>query len=194
MARWLRRTAYTVAITLLGAAAASGGVLAWRSLNPPPMAIAVSHAPTSKDDAPQLAPGDPRPQFALPDLEGVRRDVSEWDGRLLLVNFWATWCPPCLEEIPAFVRLQADYEDRGVQFLGIAIDSGDNVRQFAGEHAMNYPTLVGQAEGIELSKRFGNGVGALPYTVVVARDGRVLVMHHGVLDEGQARDLIERHL
>ena len=190
--RWLGRTLYTAAITLLAAAAASGGVLAWRSINPPSAQLAVSHAPAQSGDA--LAPGDLRPDFTLPDVDGTPRAVSEWDGRLLFINFWATWCPPCLEEIPTFVRLQQEFEGKGVQFLGVAIDGAENVRGFAAEHAMNYPSLIAKMEGIELTQRFGNRIGALPYTVVVGRDGRVLVMHHGVLDEQQVRELIQTHL
>jgi len=194
MARhWPGRVLYTAAITLLAAAAASGGVLAWRSINPPSAQLAVTHAPDAAADA-ELAPGERRPDFTLPDVDGAARSVSEWDGRLLFINFWATWCPPCLEEIPGFVRLQQEFGAGGVQFLGVAIDSVENVRAFAAEHAMNYPSLIARMEGIELTKRFGNRIGALPYTVVVGRDGNVLAMHHGVLDEKQIRELIARHL
>ena len=141
----------------------------------------------------QLAVGDTRPEFSLPDTNGISRSITEWDGKLLIINFWATWCPPCLEEIPAFVRLQAEYGAQGVQFLGIALDSKENVRSFVVEHAVNYPSLYGQRESIELSKRYGNAVGALPYTVVVARDGKVLATHHGLFEEAAVRALIEEH-
>jgi len=190
---WFGRALYTAAITLLAAAAASGGVLAWRTINPPSALIAVTHAP-APDAGAELTVGERRPDFTLPDLDGTPRSVAEWDGRLLFVNFWATWCPPCLEEIPTFVRLQQEFGPAGAQFLGIAVDSAENVQRFAADHGMNYPSLVGQAEGIELTRRFGNRIGALPYTVVVGRDGNVLVMHHGILHEDQVRELIARHL
>ncbi|MCP4044224.1 MAG: TlpA family protein disulfide reductase, partial [Gammaproteobacteria bacterium] len=65
--------------------------------------------------------GKPRPEFSLNDLTGTPRRVREWDGRLLFVNFWATWCPPCLREIPTFIELQDRYGSRGLQFLGVAV-------------------------------------------------------------------------
>ena len=164
----------------------------WRSLNPPSAQLAVKHAPAEAGG--ELAPGDRRPDFTLPDLDGTPRSVSEWDGQLLFINFWATWCPPCLEEIPTFVRVQQEFQGKGVQFLGVAIDGADKVRGFAAEHSMNYPSLVAQMEGIELTQRFGNRIGALPYTVVVGRDGHVLVMHHGIFEEQQLRELIASHL
>lgn len=187
-----RRIAFTGAIIMIAAAAASAGVLAWRALNPPPVELVVGPSPPAPGPA-ALQEGDRRPDFTLPDTENVPRSVSEWDGRLLFINFWATWCPPCLEEIPAFVRLQDEYAARGVQFLGVALDDEQNVRRFMAEQRMNYPSLHGERDAIALGKRYGNRVGALPYTVLVAPDGTVLLMHHGILHEDDARRLIERY-
>ena len=187
----VRRLAFTGAIIVLAAAAASAGVLAWRSLNPAPVAVVVSSAATPAPA--ELTAGDRRPDFTLPDTEGVLRSVSEWDGKLLFINFWATWCPPCLEEIPAFVRLQAAYAARGVQFLGVALDDVDNVRRFMAQQRMNYPSLHGERDAIALGKRYGNRIGALPYTVLVGPDGTVLRTHQGILEETEARRLIEEH-
>jgi thiol-disulfide isomerase/thioredoxin len=193
-----KRVVFTLAVTVLAAAAGSAGVLMWRAFNPPPVAIGLNPVspPTSTRATPvppKLAVGDRRPDFSLADTNGVIRSIAEWDGKLLFINFWATWCPPCLEEIPTFVRLQGEYAAHGVQFLGIALDSEENVRNFLIEYAVNYPSLYGQREAIELSKRYGNSLGALPYTVVVSRDAKVIATHHGVLDEAAARALIENN-
>ncbi len=200
MSPLLQRIAFTGAIIVLAAAAASGGVLAWRTLFPSPVQLAVSPAPPPATALPgpaeesTLAVGDPRPDFSLADLDGRMRSLSEWDGKLLVVNFWATWCPPCLEEIPGFVRLQQEYGPRGLQFLGVALDSPQNVREFMDTHQMNYPSLHGERDAIVASKLMGNRIGALPYTVAIGRDGRVLLMHQGILEQEQAARFIERNL
>ena len=183
-----------VVVIVLAASAGSAGVLLWRNFNPPaePEARVPPVSLTNdRKQAPALSVGDRRPDFSLPDVDGVEQSVAQWDGQLLLINFWATWCPPCLAEIPVFVRLQAEFAAHGVQFLGVALDNADNVRAFQTEHAMNYPSLHGQRDAISLSKRYGNSIGALPYTVVVARDGSVITMHHGEIAEADVRQLIE---
>lgn len=190
----IKRLAFTVVVMVLAASAGSAGVLLWRNFNPPTEPVArVPVAPVTNDrkQAPSLSVGDRRPDFSLPDVDGVEQSVAQWDGQLLLINFWATWCPPCLAEIPIFVRLQAEFAAHGVQFLGVALDNAENVRAFQTKHAMNYPSLHGQRDAISLSKRYGNSIGALPYTVVVARDGSVITMHHGDIAEADVRQLIE---
>jgi peroxiredoxin len=196
-----KRAVFMLLVTVLAAAAGSAGVLAWRTFNPPPVQVSGPRGVAATAPVPVPAPlptglavGEQRPEFSLPDTDGVMRSVSEWDGKLLVINFWATWCPPCLEEIPAFVRLQDRYREQGVQFVGIALDSVENVREFMAEHAMNYPSLPGQGDAIELGKRYGNTVGALPYTVAVSRQGKVLLTHYGLFDEAMAKALIEENL
>jgi len=141
-----------------------------------------------------LAPGTPRPEFVLPDLEGHPRQVSEWDGRVLVVNFWATWCPPCLREIPHFIDLQTRYRDQGLVFVGIAIDEPGAVRELVQQLGVNYPVLLGDAEASEVSVRYGNALGGLPYTVVLDRQGRVALTHTGEVPiarlEGVVRPLL----
>ena len=136
----------------------------------------------------------PRPEFWLPDVDGRRHGVAEWDGTLLVMNFWATWCPPCLHEIPVFIALQERYADRGVQFLGVAIDDAPKVRAFAEEMGLNYPTLHGQLDAIEVMTAYGNKSGGLPFTVVIDRTGHIVARHPGELNEAEAVRLIEAFL
>jgi len=134
--------------------------------------------------------GEPSPDFSLMDVSGQRRNISEWKGKVLAINFWATWCPPCLEEIPHFIKLQDKYEHQGLQFLGIALESVDKVLGFANEHGINYPLLVGEQEVIELAGKFGNYSGGLPYTVILDRNGHISFIKKGSLSVTEAEQVI----
>jgi peroxiredoxin len=117
--------------------------------------------------------GKTRPEFAMMDIEGNIRNIKDWDGQIVLLNFWATWCPPCLEEIPDFIEIQQDLDKRGFQIIGIAVDNEENVREFANEMEMNYPVLAGEMEAIELSQRYGNTIGGLPFSAIIDKNGKV---------------------
>ncbi len=134
--------------------------------------------------------GESRPDFSLPDINGRSRSVSEWEGKVLAVNFWATWCPPCLHEIPAFVLLQSRYEAKGLQFVGIALHKAEEVKQFVMDNHMNYPVLTGELEVIKLARALGNRSGALPYTVIIDRDGLIAYVKPGPLSTEQAERMI----
>ncbi|MCI0401255.1 MAG: TlpA family protein disulfide reductase [Gammaproteobacteria bacterium] len=134
--------------------------------------------------------GTRRPDFTLPDLKGTARNVGEWDGKVLAVNFWATWCPPCQEEIPEFIELQKEYGPRGLQFVGIAIDDLDSVRDFAQKMEVNYPILIGEQDAIQVATTFGNTIGALPYIAIVDRTGRIVFARRGALSRDEAIKVI----
>jgi thiol-disulfide isomerase/thioredoxin len=121
------------------------------------------------------------PTFTLTDLAGVPQNSEQWLGKVVLINFWATWCPPCLEEMPGFVELQERYGPRGFQAVGIAIDEKEAVKAMSDSLGVNYPVLIGENEAISLSSRLGNHFGALPYSVVVDRKGRVQFIRPGAL-------------
>ena len=118
--------------------------------------------------------GEPRPAFALPDLDGEQRSIAEWDGQVVLLNFWASWCPPCRREIPAFIDVQEDYRDQGLRIVGIAIDERQAVVDFTDPMGVNYPILLGGDEGIGIAESYGNRMGVLPYTVLIDRDGHIV--------------------
>ena len=138
--------------------------------------------------------GRHRPEFTLPDLDGQMRSISEWDGQVIALNFWATWCPPCLKEVPEFVSLQEKYQAAGLQFVGVALQRPEEVREFVAEHGMNYPVLTGELEVIKLAESYGNHIGALPYTVIIDRSGQVAHVKPGVLPTEEAESIINRLL
>jgi len=134
-----------------------------------------------------------RIEFAAVDLNGQMRNIKEWDGQLIFLNFWATWCPPCKKEIPDFIELQKAYGDQGLQFIGVAIDNEHAVAEFADNMGINYPSLIVEADGISLAKRYGNTVGALPYTVIINRDGEISDTIVGELSKIDAKKILEKH-
>ena len=117
--------------------------------------------------------------WSFTDLHGERIPLERWRGRLLVVNFWATWCSPCLREIPTFIDLQTRYGDRGLQFVGIALDQSEAVAPFVTDQAMNYPVLIGEDDVVRFMQSLGNSIGGLPYTAVIGADGAVLLTHQG---------------
>jgi thiol-disulfide isomerase/thioredoxin len=126
----------------------------------------------------------------LTDLQGNPLALEQWRGRVLVVNFWATWCTPCREEIPLFIRFQEKHGGNGLQFVGIAIDQRDKVQSFAQEFGMNYPILLGGMDSVELSRRAGNRLGALPFTVIIDRGGKIVSVELGVVKESKLESLV----
>ena len=116
---------------------------------------------------------------------------SEWQGKVVALNFWATWCPPCRDEIPHFVELQQHYAREGLQFVGVALQEADEVRDFLLEFNVNYPSLVGADDVLQLAKALGNGIGALPYTVIIDRQGNVAFTKRGALSKAEAESVIQ---
>lgn len=133
-----------------------------------------------------VLPGDTIQQGAkailaanLPDIQGENQVVSQWLGNVMVVNFWATWCTPCREEIPEFIEAQTKFRDQGLVFVGIAIDQVDKVKMFSQEFDINYPVLVGGLNTWSLLEAAGNRQSALPYTVVINRSGEIVETYLG---------------
>jgi len=127
----------------------------------------------------------------LPDLTGNRATLEQWRGKVLVVNFWASWCPPCREEIPGLLRIQQRFAANGVQVVGIAVDSVAKSSQAANEMGISYPVLVAEIQILDLTRRLGNRVGALPFTVVLDREGRLVATHLGLLREAELERLVK---
>jgi len=128
--------------------------------------------------------------LSLPDTAGQAQSLSQWKGKVLVVNFWATWCAPCREEMPEFVKAQRELGPKGLQFVGIAIDQRDKVAEFVQELNVNYPALIGGFDVMELSRTLGNRLVALPFTVILDRNGHVAHTQLGPLKPGQLRAIV----
>lgn len=132
-----------------------------------------------------------RPDFTLPDIDGIQRTVSTWDGKVLVLNFWASWCEPCLREIPAFVDLQNTYGEQDLQFVGIAVEDIQPVREFLDVIPINYPILVHPRDTIPVAEAYGNEFGILPYTVILNRDGEIAHTQLGAISHEEAEEIIK---
>ncbi|MGH8751355.1 MAG: TlpA family protein disulfide reductase [Burkholderiales bacterium] len=127
---------------------------------------------------------------SLPDLYGQKQNLSRWRGKVLVVNFWATWCPPCREEIPEFIKFQDQYRERGLLFVGVAVDKKDAVAAYAKEVGINYPVLLGELDAMELSRKAGNHAGALPFTTILDRNGKIVSSQLGGLTVPKLKAII----
>ena len=132
--------------------------------------------------------------FTLPDLEGKMRSLSEWRGKVIVLNFWATWCPPCREEIPLFTALQKKHPDGDLQVIGVAIDEKTAVLMFRQFVRMNYPVLLSDDATLKLVAQYGNRMGSLPYTVIIDRNGSIVARKLGEINQLELNSLVQPHL
>lgn len=132
--------------------------------------------------------------FSLPDNTGKNHAISEWQHKIRVINFWATWCPPCREELPTLVDLQKQYADKNVQIIGIAIDDAEPVAKFLSSLPVNYPMLVAGQAGIELAYSLGNFASAIPYTLIVDKENKVVFQHSGEISKEQLKKAIDEVL
>jgi len=130
--------------------------------------------------------------LSLPNEAGKLQSLGQWRGKVLVVNFWATWCAPCREEMPEFIRAQSRYGPQGLQFVGIAVDDADKVERFAKELGLNYPALIGGYGAVELSKTLGNRLAALPFTIVLDRQGSIFLTQLGPIKPNQLQSIIDK--
>lgn len=114
-----------------------------------------------------------------PDAAGHAQALNQWRGKLTVVNFWATWCPPCREEMPELSQLQEQYRERGVIVLGISTDDVAKIREFGQEIKVSYPLLAGNDDAMNIAASLGNDKGVLPYTAIVKADGTVVKTYFG---------------
>jgi thiol-disulfide isomerase/thioredoxin len=126
--------------------------------------------------------------------DGKSVETKEWRGKVLVVNFWASWCPPCVEEMPTLDKLQAEFKSQNVLFVGIGIDSPSNIREFLEKTPVSYPIVIGGLEGSNISKQMGNAQGALPYTVIINAQGKATSSKLGKISEEELRSVIKSAL
>lgn len=149
--------------TVAGAAALAGAGLAWR----------MQAGRTAPVAAPSLPTGLDLWQLNFISPEGASVKMTTFRGRPLLLNFWATWCPPCVEELPLINSFYAENLAKGWQVLGLAVDQADPVKRFLDKMLLKFPVALAGMPGIELSKSLGNLTGSLPFTVVIGADGQI---------------------
>ena len=166
------RRALLVGAVVAAGAATLGAWLGWRRLSPG----------AGADGAVATLLG-----LTLPDAQGRAFDFARFAGRPLVVNFWATWCPPCVEEMPELSALHDELGPKGLQMVGIGIDTAPKIADFARTRPMSYPLVVAGLGGTEIGRQLGNTAGALPYTVQLNRQGGVAHRILGRVDIARLR-------
>jgi thiol-disulfide isomerase/thioredoxin len=127
----------------------------------------------------------------FPDLKGNSRSLTEWRGKVVVLNFWATWCAPCREEIPMLMDIRRKYALNGVEIIGIAIDMEAKVAEYVKEMKIDYPILIADAGGLELMRLLGNKASGLPYNVLLDREGSPRGRKLGALHQEELEKLLE---
>ena len=146
---------------------------------------------TTPDPKVELTPVIDQP---LIDLTGSVRHLREWRGKVLLVNFWATWCAPCREEIPLIQQARERYKDREFEVIGVAIDEEQSVAEYRNALAIEYPLLLVQGDPMGFLSSFGDEQGVLPHSAILGRKGEILATHTGPLTSDQLEQFIYTHL
>ncbi|MDE0005828.1 MAG: TlpA disulfide reductase family protein [Rhodospirillaceae bacterium] len=153
-------------------------------------AVVPGNTPDGAEHAGASVLADTLPEFELEDLAGETRSIQGWEGDALVINFWATWCAPCLREIPLLKEFQDANGSAGVQVVGIAVDHLETVRVFAEDMGFNYPVLVGQLAAMEAAAKFGLEFFVLPFTVFTDHRKRILGVHSGELHTEHLDELL----
>lgn len=165
---------YALLVAGLGLLAAIGGFALQTRLSPPATVLA--------------------PELRFTDLEGQPRLLSQWRGSLVLINFWATWCGPCLHEMPMLAELRNTYAARGFEVIGPAMDRPEAVRTYRDRMQLPYPVFAGDAETAAAMDALGETEGVLPFSALIGRDGTVLARKRGEFERNELIRLIETHL
>ena len=184
------RHAPVIVLLLVAAAACGFGVYRWVA----PGSAAPQQASNAMPTAAKTMTADDALNLKMDSLDGAgSRKLADWKGKAVLLNFWATWCQPCRQEIPLLVKLQAQYAAQGFQVIGIATDETDekSVQAFLKRMVVNYPMLMGTDEVGSMVAGFGGTLIGLPYTLVLNRDGKVLYIHAGELHPQEAQNLVQ---
>lgn len=151
-----------------------------------------STKPTDTISADSSLIGQLAPDFVLADQAGKTHRLSDYRGRRVLVNFWATWCAPCLREMPSLVQAQTKFSEHDSIILGIGMDEPRRINAFLTDHPVNYPILFGDADATATLKAWGNPRALLPYSVMIGADGRIMATHAGPLSPTQMQQWLTR--
>ncbi|WP_374402046.1 TlpA family protein disulfide reductase [Niveibacterium sp.] len=172
-----------IAAALIIGVSAIAGYAGWR---------AQSHIDQATP-APKVSDGARQQLLALklPDSDGRPQALQQWQGKVLVINFWATWCPPCRKEMPLLDAAQRKWGGKGVQIVGIGIDEADAVRDYAAANKLSFPLLIGGAELVDLSVALGNAAQGLPFSIVIGPDGRVAQTKLGAFKEDALEKLLQ---
>ncbi len=130
------------------------------------------------------------PAFRLPGLDGEPIDSADWQGRVVVINYWATWCPPCRTEMPYFIEAHDKYGSLGLQVVGIAIDQPNLVQDFVDVYNIDFPVMIGGVEGMKLSEKMGNRFDSLPFTAIYDRDGNAVAAQAGAISREQLYEIV----
>jgi len=192
----------SVVIALVVAIAAAGGYFAQRALTERHAVTAAAEPATVRPEAPGQLSREPQtpsptvpetlPDVTLPDRSGTPRSLVSWKGKPLIINFWATWCGPCRQEIPLLNTLRKERAADRLEVIGIAIDEQQAVLKYAKEIGIEYPVLMGEQEGYEAAEKFGVASLVLPFSVFVDSQGRIVTLKVGELHAGQAAAILDR--
>ncbi len=178
--------ALLIVLALLAAAALGFVAYGWLHER---NATSVTIPAPEPEASPTTRIADIRPVFSLKDRDGRSRSITEWDGKSLIINFWATWCAPCRREIPLLRQLHAARSRQNIEVIGIAVDFRENVLDYVKEVEIDYPLLIGEQDGLDAAAAFGLGSMGFPFTVFTDDRGRIVTAHLGELHLEQA-DLI----
>jgi peroxiredoxin len=146
------------------------------------------HQTLEKKPAPEVGAsiekaGNSLYNISFPDLQGHPQALKQWQGKVLVLNFWATWCPPCREEMPELSAMQNQYKDQKMVILGLSTDDLEKTKDFIKTASVSYPILAGDTEAMNLAETLGNNRGILPYTVIVDANGTVVKTFFGRVNQ-----------
>ena len=184
----MKTSAYIVVAVI--AAAAGFGI--YRFGIAPPASEPQPAQPAAATEATEPAAGIPEvlPDFTLADMDGQQRSIRSWEGKSMIVNFWATWCAPCRREIPLLRKIQAEHGGEGFQIVGVAVDFREDVLKYAQEIGIDYPVLIGEQDGLDAVNKFGQGSLGFPFTVFTDNQHRIVMFHLGEIHPEQAEVML----
>lgn len=138
--------------------------------------------------------GNTAPDFNLTSSKGKPIKLKEYKGKLVLLNFWASWCPPCRAEMPGFIKLQEEYKDKPFNIIGAALEDKRSADEFAEQIGVNYPYAFGMKTVNDLAIAYGNADGGLPYSVLIGADQKVISVFYGFISEEKLKKMIDENI